>query len=69
MRKSRFTEAQIVAVLHDWDAGAKLTDLVQRHGVTEQTLYRWEKQYGGTKGAEAKRLRALEEHPGYHAQV
>lgn len=47
MKKSRFTEAQNVAVLHEWDAGAKTADLVRRHGVTEQTLYRWKKKYGG----------------------
>ena len=61
MKKSRFSEAQIVAVLHEWDAGAKVVDLVRRHGVTEQTLYRWKKKYGGMQSTEAKRLKALEE--------
>lgn len=61
MRKSRFTEAQIIAALHEWEAGAKTTDLVRRHGVTEQTLYRWTKKYCGMQVAEAKRLKVLEE--------
>lgn len=61
MKKSRFTEAQIIAVLHEWEAGAKVVELVRRHGVTEQTLYRWKKKYGGLQGSEAKRLRAVEE--------
>ena len=61
MRKSRFSDEQIVAVLQEWDAGAKMADLVRRHGVTEQTLYRWKKKYGGLQGTEAKRLKALEE--------
>ncbi len=41
--------------------GPELVDLVRRHGVTEQTLYRWKKKYGGMQATEAKRLRALEE--------
>jgi putative transposase len=48
-------------VLHEWDAGAKMVDLVRRHGVTEQTLYRWKKKYVGMQATEAKRLKALEE--------
>lgn len=61
MRKSRFTDEQITGVLHEWDAGAKVVDLVRTHGVTEQTLYRWKKKYGGMQASEAKRLKALEE--------
>jgi len=61
MRKSRFTEEQIVQVPQEWDAGAKISDLVRRLGVTEQTLYRWKKKYGGLQVSEAKRLKALEE--------
>jgi putative transposase len=61
MKKSRFSDEQIVAVLHEWDAGATVQDLVRRHGVTEQTLYRWKKKFGGLQGTEAKRLKALEE--------
>jgi putative transposase len=61
MKKSRFSEEQIVGVLQEWDTGAKVVDLVRRHGVTEQTLYRWKKKYGGLQVNEAKRLKALEE--------
>lgn len=61
MRKSRFTEDQIVKVLHEWEAGAKPAELVRRHGVTETTLYRWKRKYGGLQVNEAKRLKALEE--------
>lgn len=61
MKKSHFSEAQIVAVLHEWTAGAQVAELIRRHGVTEQTLYRWRKKYGGLQVSEMKRLRTLEE--------
>ena len=61
MKRSRFSEEQIIQALQEWEAGAKMADLVRRLGVTEQTLYRLKKKYGGLQVSEAKRLRALEE--------
>ena len=61
MRKSRFTTEQIIKVLQAWDAGAKVSELVRQHGVTEQTLYRWKKRYGGMQVNDARRLKALED--------
>ena len=61
MRTSRFTEAQIVGVLHEHEAGAKIAELCRRHGVTETTFHRWKRQYGGLQVTEAKRLKALED--------
>lgn len=61
MRKSRLTEAQIVAVVHEVEAGAKIADVTRPHAITETTFDRWRKKYGGLQVSEAKRLRALEE--------
>ena len=61
MRKSRFTTEQIVAILQQQEAGTKLTDLCRQHGITQQTVYRWKKTYGGLQVNEAQRLKQLED--------
>jgi putative transposase len=61
MKRTRFTEEQIIGILKEAEAGAKTADLARRHGVSEATIYNWKAKYGGLEVSEAKRLRALEE--------
>ncbi|NEJ25880.1 IS3 family transposase [Rhizobium leguminosarum] len=61
MKKQRFTEEQIIAVLKEQEAGAKVADLCRKHGISEATFYNWKAKYGGMEVSEAKRLKALDD--------
>jgi putative transposase len=61
MRRSRFSEEQIVAILKESEAGAATGELCRRHGISQNTFYRWKAKYGGLEVSEARRLRQLEQ--------
>ena len=61
MRRSRFSEEQIIGILKQSEAGIPATELCRQHGVSEQTFYRWKKKYGGMDVGDARRLQQVEE--------
>jgi putative transposase len=61
MKQSRFTEEQIIGVVKEGEAGVPVQEISRKHGICEQTYYRWKAKYGGLEVSEARRLRSLEE--------
>lgn len=60
MKKSRFTESQVVAILKEADGGLKVAEVCRRHGISQPTYYNWKSRYGGLGVSELKRIRELE---------
>ena len=60
MKRSRYTEEQIIGILKEQEAGVPVAALCRKHGMSDATFYNWKNKYGGLEGSEAKRLRALE---------
>ena len=61
MKRSRFTQEQIIGVLKEHQAGATAADLCRKHGISDATFYKWRSRFSGMEVSDAKRLRALEE--------
>jgi putative transposase len=61
MKKSRFSEEQIIAVLKEHQAGIAVADLCRKHGISDAPFYNWRSRYGGMEVSDARRLRALDD--------
>ena len=64
MKRSRFSEEQIIGILKEHEAGIPVAELCRKHGVSDASIYKWKAKFGGMEVSEAKRLRALEDENG-----
>ena len=61
MKRSRFSDEQIIAIVKEQEAGLKTADVCRKHGISDATFYKWKARYGGLEVSEARRLKALED--------
>lgn len=61
MKRSRFSEEQIIGILKEHQVGLSAAELCRKHGISDATFYNWRSKYGGMEASEAKRLKALED--------
>ena len=61
MKKSRFTETQIVSILKEVDAGMKVEEICRKHGISNATYYNWKSKYGGMEASDVKKLKELQD--------
>jgi putative transposase len=64
MKRSRFSEEQIIAILREQETGITVAELCRKHGISSPSFYKWKAKYGGLDVSEARRLKALEEENG-----
>jgi putative transposase len=69
MKKSRFTETQIISILKEADAGAKVKDICRRHGISDATYYNWKSKYGGLSASDLKRMKEMERELGQYKRM
>lgn len=69
MKKSKFTESQIIAILKQYEAGMKVTDLCREHGICQATFYNWKSKYSGLDTSKLKRLKELESEPTQYKRI
>lgn len=60
MKRSRFTETQIISILKEVEVGAKVKDICRRHGISDATYYNWKSRYGGMSASDLRRMKEME---------
>jgi putative transposase len=65
MKRSRFSEEQIIGILKEQEAGVSVAELCRKHGMSDASFYKWKARYGGLEVSEARRLKSLPVMPGF----